>query len=208
MAISLVGREYLNFWGNNATIVKNCKGFCDFQPIFLLNHSKSMTEFATKLVESLQPISDQFKSLNIPEPVTHWGHPFFMGIVIVAMGSFVAISGWRSRTTTDPEVATKNKADHRKVAPLMTVFLATGYTGGLLSLVMQGKPLLESPHFITGSVVLTLLAINWVLCPNKNGDSYTAQNDISTCANKLRKPVKLCSAGAQLYGFSFAINYT
>jgi hypothetical protein len=160
MAISLVGREYLNFWGNNATIVKNCKGFCDFQPIFLLNHSKSMTEFATKLVESLQPISDQFKSLNIPEPVTHWGHPFFMGIVIVAMGSFVAISGWRSRTTTDPEVATKNKADHRKVAPLMTVFLATGYTGGLLSLVMQGKPLLESPHFITGSVVLTLLAIN------------------------------------------------
>jgi hypothetical protein len=42
----------------------------------------------------------------------------------------------------------------------MTTFLATGYTGGLLSLVMQCKPLLESPHFITGSVVLSLLAIN------------------------------------------------
>jgi hypothetical protein len=119
-----------------------------------------MTELATRLAESLQPISEQFKSLHIPEPITHWGHPFFMGIVIVAMGSFVAISGWRSRTTTDTEVANKNKADHRKVAPLMTVFLAAGYTGGLLSLVMQGKPLLESPHFITGSVVLTLLAIN------------------------------------------------
>jgi len=119
-----------------------------------------MTEFATKLAESLQPISAQFKSLNIPEPVTHWGHPFFMAIVIFAMGSFVAISGWRGRTATDTEVAVKNKADHRKVAPLMTTFLAIGYTGGLLSLVMQGKPLLESPHFITGSVVLTLLAIN------------------------------------------------
>ena len=119
-----------------------------------------MTEFATKLAESLQPIADQFKSLNVPAPVTHWGHPFFMAIVILAMGSFVAISGWRSRTATDTEVIVKNKADHRKVAPLMTVFLATGYTGGLLSLVMQGKPLLESPHFITGSVVLTLLAIN------------------------------------------------
>ena len=119
-----------------------------------------MTEFATKLAESLQPISEQFKSLNIPEPVTHWGHPFFMAIVIFAMGSFVAISGWRGRTATDNEVAVKNKADHRKVAPLMTTFLATGYTGGLLSLVMQGKPLLGSPHFITGSVVLTLLAIN------------------------------------------------
>ncbi|MBD2188301.1 DUF4079 domain-containing protein [Pseudanabaena mucicola] len=119
-----------------------------------------MTEFATKLSETLQPIAEQFKALSVPEPVTHWGHPFFMAIVIFAMGSFVAISGWRSRTTTEPEIASKNKADHRKVAPLMTVFLATGYTGGLLSLVMQGKPLLESPHFITGSVVLTLLAIN------------------------------------------------
>jgi len=104
-----------------------------------------MTELATKLTDSIQPIADQFQSLHIPEPITHWGHPFFMGIVIVAMGSFVAILGWRSRTTTDTEIANKNKADHRKVAPLMTVFLATGYTGGLLSLVMQGKPLLESP---------------------------------------------------------------
>jgi len=119
-----------------------------------------MTEFATKLTESLQPIADQFEALNIPEPITNWGHPFFMAIVIFAMGSFVAISGWRGRTATEPEVANKNKADHRKVAPLMTTFLAAGYTGGLLSLVMQGEPLLESPHFITGSVVLVLLAIN------------------------------------------------
>jgi len=119
-----------------------------------------MTEFATKIAESLQPVADQFKSLNIPAPVTHWGHPFFMAIVIFAMGSFVAISGWRGRTVTDAEVANKNKADHRKVAPVMTTFLALGYSGGLLFLVMQGKPLLGSPPFITGSVVLTLLAIN------------------------------------------------
>ena len=140
----------------NATIIKNCKVFCHLQPIFF----KSMDEFATKLTDSLQPISDQFKSLNIPVPVTQWGHPFFMAIVIFAMGSFVAISGWRGRTSLDTDIAIKNKADHRKVAPLMTVFLATGYTGGLLSLVMQGKPLLESPHFITGSIILTLLTIN------------------------------------------------
>jgi fucose 4-O-acetylase-like acetyltransferase len=42
----------------------------------------------------------------------------------------------------------------------MSAFLAAGYTGGLLSLVMQDKPLLESPHFWTGSLVLILLAIN------------------------------------------------
>jgi phosphatidylglycerophosphate synthase len=119
-----------------------------------------MTEIGKNLSNSLQPIADQFKSMNIPAPITHWGHPFFMAIVIFAMGSLVAISGWRSRISTDTEVISKSKAEHRKVAPLMTVFLATGYTGGLLSLVMQGKPLLESPHFITGSVVLTLLTIN------------------------------------------------
>jgi hypothetical protein len=119
-----------------------------------------MTETATKIFEALKPLADQFSNLGIPAPVTHWGHPFFMGIVIVFMGSYVSIAGWRSRTTTDVEVATKSKAEHRKVAPLMTVFLAMGYSGGLLSLVMQNKPVLESPHFITGSVILTLLFVN------------------------------------------------
>ncbi len=119
-----------------------------------------MTETATKIFETLKPLADQFSNLDIPAPVTHWGHPFLMGIVIVFVGSYVSIVGWRSRTTTDVEVATKSKAEHRKVAPLMTVFLAMGYSGGLLSLVMQNKPVLESPHFITGSVVLTLLFVN------------------------------------------------
>jgi hypothetical protein len=115
-----------------------------------------MSNFA----EFLQPIADGFNRLGTPEPVVHWGHPFFMAIVIFVMGSFVGLAGWRGRIATDPEVANKNKADHRKIAPLMTVFLATGYTGGLLSLVMQNEPPLESPHFLTGSVVLILLFIN------------------------------------------------
>jgi hypothetical protein len=33
-----------------------------------------------------------------------------------------------------------------------------GYTGGLLSLVMQHQPIMESPHFWTGSAVVVLLA--------------------------------------------------
>jgi phosphatidylglycerophosphate synthase len=115
-----------------------------------------MSNFA----EFLQPIADGFSRLGTPEPVVHWGHPFFMAIVIFVMGSFVGLAGWRGRVATDPEVANKNKADHRKIAPLMTVFLAMGYTGGLLSLVMQNEPPLESPHFLTGSAVLILLFIN------------------------------------------------
>jgi hypothetical protein len=42
----------------------------------------------------------------------------------------------------------------------MSLFLTIGYTGGLLSLVMQQKPILESPHFWTGSVVVLLLWLN------------------------------------------------
>jgi hypothetical protein len=114
---------------------------------------------------SIEPIANWFSSLGIPEPIVHWGHPLMMGIVVFAMGSAVALAGWRGRTlaTTNTEVAIKNKADHRKIAPLMYVFLVSGYTGGVLSLVMQGQPILESPHFLTGTVVIFLLTINAVL---------------------------------------------
>lgn len=115
------------------------------------------------LREVLEPIADWFRVLDLPEPIVHWGHPLMMGIVVVAMGSAVGLTGWRSRQLADDDAVAKAKADHRKIAPLMFTFLALGYTGGLLSLVMQGQPILESPHFWTGSVVLALLAVNAVL---------------------------------------------
>jgi hypothetical protein len=112
------------------------------------------------LTEILKPIAQIFENLGVPEPIVHWGHPFFMAIVILMMGSFVGLAGWRGRLVTDSTEAQKSFADHRKLAPLMTAFLAAGYSGGLLSLVMQDKPLLESPHFLTGSAILILLFIN------------------------------------------------
>ena len=114
----------------------------------------------SSLTNLLEPIAQQFRQLGIPEPIVHWGHPFFMAIVIFVMGSVAGLAGWRGRLLTDPEAKASSLADHRKIAPLMTLFLAMGYTGGLLSLVMQNKPLLESPHFWTGSAVLTLLFLN------------------------------------------------
>ena len=119
----------------------------------------------SNLRASLQPIADWFNSLGTPEPIVHWGHPLMMAIVVFAMGSAVALAGWRGRTlaTTNTELAVKNKADHRKIAPLMYFFLVAGYTGGVLSLVMQGEPILESRHFITGTVVIALLTINALL---------------------------------------------
>ncbi|OKH24548.1 hypothetical protein NIES593_07735 [Hydrococcus rivularis NIES-593] len=112
-----------------------------------------------RLSELLEPIAAWFRSLNTPEPIVHWGHPVMMGIVVFVMGSYVAYAGWRSRLTQDGEIAMKNRADHRQLAPLMFLFIALGYMGGVLSLVMQRQPILESPHFWTGSVVLIVLAI-------------------------------------------------
>ena len=88
-----------------------------------------------------------------------------MSIVVFAMGTFVGLTGWRSRKLQESNVeeATINKAKHRQFAPLMFIFLALGYTGGVLSMVMQEQNILESPHFWTGSVVLILLTINAVL---------------------------------------------
>ncbi|MGL5942743.1 MAG: DUF4079 domain-containing protein [Waterburya sp.] len=113
----------------------------------------------------LEAIAEWFNKLGTPEPIVHWGHPLMMAIVVFAMGSAVALAGWRGRTlaVTDTEAAIKNKTDHRKIAPLMYFFLVAGYTGGVLSLVMQGQPILESPHFLTGTVVVALLTVNAVL---------------------------------------------
>jgi fucose 4-O-acetylase-like acetyltransferase len=75
------------------------------------------------------------------------------------MGSFVGSTGWQGRLATDKGVALKSRSDHRKLAPWMFLFLALGYTGGLLPLVMQHQRVMESPHFWTGSAVLVLLAV-------------------------------------------------
>lgn len=118
---------------------------------------------STYLSDLLEPIAAWFRSLNMPEPIVHWGHPVMMGIVVLVLGSYVVYAGWNGRLAQDKDAAIKSRADHRKLAPLMFLFIALGYTGGVLSLVMQGQPILESPHFWTGTVVLGLLFTNSLL---------------------------------------------
>jgi Protein of unknown function (DUF4079) len=123
------------------------------------------------LRDALEPIAAWFVSLGVPEPVVHWGHPAMMGIVLFVMGSFTGITGWQGRTLAakDPEAAAGKRTEHSKVAPLMFLFIAMGYTGGVLSLVMQGKPIFESPHFWTGSSIIALLSINALLAATSFG---------------------------------------
>jgi F0F1-type ATP synthase membrane subunit c/vacuolar-type H+-ATPase subunit K len=117
------------------------------------------------LTQLLEPIASQFRSLNLPEVVTHWGHPFFMSIVMFAMGGYGAYAGWKGRllTATDVDAAVKSKAEHKKIMPVMFAFMAIGATGGILSLVIQKHAVMESSHFLTAIAVLSLLFINGLI---------------------------------------------
>ncbi|MGB8699441.1 MAG: DUF4079 domain-containing protein [Thermosynechococcaceae cyanobacterium] len=123
------------------------------------------------LSDLLEPLAAWFRGLGMPEPIVHWGHPAMMGIVLFVVGGFVGLTGWKSRTLAekDPDAALKNRMDHRKMAPLMFLFIVMGYTGGILSLVVQQKSIFESSHFWTGSAVILLLSVNAVLAATQFG---------------------------------------
>jgi hypothetical protein len=124
---------------------------------------------ADQLTAFLKPIADWFASFNMPEPIVHWGHPIMMGIVIFVLGVYVAGAGWKIRTAEDSDVVVKARSDHRKLAPFLFLFIALGYTGGILSLVMQNHPILESPHFWTGSAAIGVLGLNGAISATKFG---------------------------------------
>ncbi|HEY9764055.1 MAG TPA: DUF4079 domain-containing protein [Trichocoleus sp.] len=122
----------------------------------------------------LQPIADWFAGFNMPEPIIHWGHPAMMGIVVLVMGSYTAWAGWQSRVADDNETKVTQRSSHRKLAPWLFTFIALGYTGGVLSLVMQGQPIFESPHFWTGTAAVGILALNGLISATKFGGGSAA----------------------------------
>lgn len=108
----------------------------------------------------LEPIAAWFRDLGIPEPIIHWGHPLMMTIVVFVMGSVVIFTGWQGRISQDKNKAIKSCIDHRRLAPWMFLFIALGYIGGVLSLVIQRQSIFHSGHFWTGSIVVLLLLIS------------------------------------------------
>jgi fucose 4-O-acetylase-like acetyltransferase len=123
----------------------------------------------------LQPIADFFAGFNLPEPIVHWGHPAMMGIVIFVMGSFTAYMGWKGRIgNDDAEKKAENRHTHKRLALWMFTFITLGYTGGVLSLVMQEQNIFQSSHFWTGSLVIALLGLNGAISFTKFGGDKPA----------------------------------
>ncbi|MCM1985165.1 DUF4079 domain-containing protein [Lyngbya confervoides] len=133
-----------------------------------------MERFSEQLSRTLEPLAAWFRSLSMPDPIVHWGHPVMMGIVLFVMGGYVGWTGWQARLRAkQSEDSQPQRTAHRQVAPLMFAFIAMGYTGGILSLVMQKQPLLSSPHFWTGTAIIGLLASNGLLAAMKFGQGGT-----------------------------------
>ncbi|CAN4117122.1 unnamed protein product [Withania somnifera] len=109
------------------------------------------------------PFVELVKSWNLPDWLVHWGHPGNMAVVLFAMGGYGTYLGFRIRFSNDVEEKAKAKDLHPKLLGGMFFFFALGATGGITSLLTSDKPILESPHAVTGFVGLTLLTIQTIL---------------------------------------------
>ncbi|KAF5831989.1 hypothetical protein DUNSADRAFT_12304 [Dunaliella salina] len=118
----------------------------------------------TSLQSYLQPQAEYFSTLNLPEPLVHWGHGGNMAVVLLAMGGYGAgYLGWQIRISDDSETIAKAKDMHPKLAAGMYIFFALGALGGMMSLLMQGKPIAESSHVTSGLVGMSLLTVQALL---------------------------------------------
>ncbi|KGN48192.1 uncharacterized protein LOC101222568 [Cucumis sativus] len=109
------------------------------------------------------PFVELVKSWNLPEWLVHWGHPGNMAVVLFAMGGYGTYLGFRIRYSDDVEEKAYAKDLHPKLLGGMFFFFALGATGGVTSLLTSDKPILESPHAVTGFIGLTLLTVQTLL---------------------------------------------
>ncbi len=105
-----------------------------------------------------------------PEWLLHWGHPAAMGTVLIVMGGIGTYAGYEIRKgngerddyffTLDGKTV---RDSHPLIMGLAGFFFLLGGQGGLVLLLDQGKPILESPHALTAVAGLGLLALQALL---------------------------------------------
>lgn len=108
----------------------------------------------------LVKVGDAVGTLPFPPAVVKYGHPVLMGVMILGMGTPGAVIGWLGRTNDDKVAGVKQKQLHENIMLAFWLLAFAGATGGILSTVMQGKDILQSPHALSAGVVLALLTAN------------------------------------------------
>lgn len=100
---------------------------------------------------------------NLPEYAIKWLHGANMGIVLATMCAYGTYLGWEVRKGNgNDETLTGDivRDLHPKLMGAATLIFFLGGQGGLVFMLLQEKPLLESPHAITAFAGLGLLAAN------------------------------------------------
>lgn len=83
--------------------------------------------------------------------------------MLFAMGGYGTFLGFRIRLSDDVEEKAMANDLHPKLLAGMFFFFALGATGGVTALLTSDKPIFESPHAVTGLIVLSLLTIQTIL---------------------------------------------
>ncbi|PKA62746.1 hypothetical protein AXF42_Ash018954 [Apostasia shenzhenica] len=109
------------------------------------------------------PFVELVKTWDLPEWLVHWGHPGSMAVVLFAMGGYGSYLGFRIRLSKNAEERAMAKDLHPKLLAGMFFFFALGATGGITALLTSDKPILESPHAVSGLMGLSLLTIQTML---------------------------------------------
>jgi hypothetical protein len=113
--------------------------------------------------KALTPTAEYFATLGLPAFLIRWGHPGNMAVVLLAMGGYGSYLGWQIRMSDNPDMIIRAKQLHPKLTLGMTVFFSLGAVGGVMSLIMQGRPIFQSGHVWTGLVGLVLLYLQGLL---------------------------------------------
>lgn len=108
----------------------------------------------------LVKVGDAVGTLPFPPVVVKYGHPALMGFMILGMGTPGAVIGWLGRINEDKKAGVKQKQLHENIMLAFWLLAFAGASGGILSTVMQGKDILQSPHALSAGVVLALLTAN------------------------------------------------